>query len=389
MDFVSQAGLHLRKTLLKVKAIATCSYLPPSLSSDPGTKGHDTTSAKRDAVGLNVFARLCKTTVVQEVMSGLIDGVMAELKLGNAKDGGIISDREKVMVKSNDGKDSKGKKDDDEEFNGFSSELEDMSKSDDLNDGDDDVDEFQAFQSRLASDSEEEQDQKDDDGKLKTLSDIRSKLLQGNTVYSNDDDKTSSSQSEDDDIGLVDDSDLDQQRSSSLTPSTSSDTIPTKKANPKPASSTFVPSLTMGGYISGSDSGVDEEFEDKSNQKKNRRGQRARRAIWEQKYGKEAKHVQPGSESRAGKGDNRNAGWDARRGASDETSYKYGAGRRGGAGNVFGQRAGKVSTRPMSDKKNDRDDTGPLHPSWEAAKKRKEAGGMQMPQFAGKKMTFD
>ncbi|GAW05739.1 Bud-site selection protein [Lentinula edodes] len=55
--------------------------------------------------------------------------------------------------------------------------------------------------------------------------------------------------------------------------------------------STFLPTLSAG-FVRGSDSDWSDKEEDAADfgQKKNRRGQRARRAIWEKKYGKNANH---------------------------------------------------------------------------------------------------
>ncbi len=63
--------------------------------------------------------------------------------------------------------------------------------------------------------------------------------------------------------------------------------------------SAFLPSL-MGGYISGSESASDIDVAPPT--RKNRRGQRARQAIWEKKYGEKAKHHQKAK-------DTRNSGW--------------------------------------------------------------------------------
>jgi hypothetical protein len=119
----------------------------------------------------------------------------------------------------------------------------------------------------------------------------------------------------------------------------------------------FIPSLTMGGYISGSGSDVEEVD---IAPKKNRRGQRERQQIWEKKYGRNAKHLQQ-----------------QRRRASPEYSL-------GGTG-------GAAQSKRKDELKNDargKDGSGPLHPSWEAAKKAKEA--KQKPvEFQGKKITFD
>jgi hypothetical protein len=141
---------------------------------------------------------------------------------------------------------------------------------------------------------------------------------------------------------------------------------------------TFLPTL-MGGYISGSESASDI---DDAPPRKNRRGQRARQKIWEKRYGESAKHVQKVS---------RDAGWDPKRGAVDPSSQKklqHKEGRKSRAAFAPNQ---KHKTEPADRRKEilvtgRAKDDGPLHPSWEAAKKAKEK---PTPAYQGKKIVFD
>jgi hypothetical protein len=153
------------------------------------------------------------------------------------------------------------------------------------------------------------------------------------------------------------------------------------KATAPARDSTFLPSL-MGGYISGSESASDIDVAPP----KKRRGQRARQAIWEKKYGTKAKHLQ--NEKQKGKG-GRDQGWDMRRGAVDgddggrRTPWKKG---------IRNPLTGSNDTpltneRRPEPKPTKRDDEGPLHPSWAARKKAKES--IQTAAFAGSKITFD
>jgi len=144
----------------------------------------------------------------------------------------------------------------------------------------------------------------------------------------------------------------------------------------------------MGGYISGSEDDNDpfEEFDDSAEKpKKNRRGQRARQAIWEKKFGQGAKHIKEGGNVNGG--DKRSEGWDLKRGATD--GGRGGKSSRGGRGGrpTMGGRGEKPSAAEPPKKKH-RDDAGELHPSWLAAKKAKEAKAGTVP-FQGKKITFD
>ncbi|KAH8176911.1 BUD22 domain-containing protein [Sarocladium implicatum] len=150
----------------------------------------------------------------------------------------------------------------------------------------------------------------------------------------------------------------------------------------KPAKdTTFLPSL-MGGYISGSESASDVDVAPP----KKRLGQRQRQAIAEKKYGDKARHVVNGTSRIQG----RDGGWDAKRGAVDGTDKKGGKpwkkGREPRDAQMGGQGA-PVQQPQQPPKPTKRDDTGPLHPSWEARKKAKDA--QKTVEFTGSKVTFD
>ncbi|KAL2149308.1 hypothetical protein VTH82DRAFT_8656 [Thermothelomyces myriococcoides] len=227
---------------------------------------------------------------------------------------------------------------------------------------------------------------------------------------------SSSSSSEDDFNGFSDDADgqqssaSDDESVSEAESSTSSESRspPPKKAKSakgslRPTDSTFLPTL-MGGYISGSESASDVDVAPK---RKNRRGQRARQAIWEKKYGDKARHLQKAAQGR-------DAGWDPKRGAVDGESKPWKRGIRNpllekdkaktpGANET---KSTDEKKQPQNEKKQQkdekkqpgtekkkpaerkRDDTGPLHPSWEAKRKAKEKQQLSAP-FQGKKIVFD
>ena len=166
---------------------------------------------------------------------------------------------------------------------------------------------------------------------------------------------------------------------------------PHKPPPTAPKSTTFLPSLSLGGYWSGSESASD--LSDTEQQpRKNRRGQQARRALWEKKFGKNANHLKMQSQ-------NRDEGWDPRRGARDSDDRgKRGRGRgRGGLrttrGDVGEKGRGRGPVRsgansdPVSERKTKPATDAPLHPSWEAAKKAKEQ--KKTAAFQGKKVVFD
>ncbi|KAI3399022.1 hypothetical protein diail_8049 [Diaporthe ilicicola] len=144
-----------------------------------------------------------------------------------------------------------------------------------------------------------------------------------------------------------------------------------------------LPSL-MGGYISGSESDAS-DIDVAPAARKNRRGQRARQALWEKKFKEKAKHL---SKEKAG----RDSGWDLKRGAvdgSEKTPWKKGIKtpfeRRSDGQRDEHDYAAPEPRRPRPPTK--KDDEGPLHPSWEARKRAKEA--QETAAYQGKKITFD
>jgi len=172
---------------------------------------------------------------------------------------------------------------------------------------------------------------------------------------------------------------------------TSSKVRNVKSRAPESASTTFLPSLTMGGYWSGSESEPEDDLSDVA-PRKNRRGQRARQQIWEKKYGGKAKHVQNPKTNV----NSRDQGWDLRRGAQE--SGWSNPRRRGKLSNYVsrsnGHKSGPASggnatevIRPDRRVEKQASSQKPLHPSWEAAKRAKEQ--KQTMPFAGKKVVFD
>ncbi|KAL8978196.1 MAG: hypothetical protein Q9177_006467 [Variospora cf. flavescens] len=166
------------------------------------------------------------------------------------------------------------------------------------------------------------------------------------------------------------------------------------KPRPNTKATTFLPSLALGGYWSGSEAASDDEGSVKGAERKNRRGQRERRLIAEKKFGHNANHLKKPKE-----GNNRDQGWDPRKGAqADDGRGKRGRGR--GGRNTIGQvtrvaRGAASSSGANSDPVGQRRDVkkdkpvaeGPLHPSWQAAKAAKEQN--KAATFQGKKVVFD
>jgi hypothetical protein len=170
---------------------------------------------------------------------------------------------------------------------------------------------------------------------------------------------------------------------------------PSQLLKDPPKASTFLPSL-MGGYFSGSESEASDLEDDIPKVvKKNRKGQMARRAIFEKKFGAKANHIQKGLPP---VGTPKDDGWDSKRGATDGKSGR-GRARSRFEGRAEGKQREARNFRqatgdnmmPIGEKKKrgmgKPDDTGKLHASWEAAKKAKLE--QKTATFAGKKVVFD
>ena len=191
-----------------------------------------------------------------------------------------------------------------------------------------------------------------------------------------------------------------------------------QKTDAKPLTTTsFLPSLMHGGYYSGSDSeeagadyDPDKEFSGPAPVRKNRRGQRERQAIAEKKFGRRAKHLVKANGAEGVHGDrqrlisattSKNDGWDARKGAV-ETNQPRPVKRPKDvkkAPNRFERRHGHAKEingsaprpiKPIDKPRPVKQHTEKLHPSWEAARKKKlQNAGLGETAFAGKKITFD
>lgn len=139
---------------------------------------------------------------------------------------------------------------------------------------------------------------------------------------------------------------------------------------------TKLPELAYG-YVSGSEDGYDDDVVDSITQpKKNRRGQRARQKIWEQKYGGGAKHVQKEKDKAHAEREQKQREYEeraAKRAAKAEMS---------GSNNLpLGQKSGDGGGGGV-----DRPVEQAMHPSWIAKKKQDEA--LRNAKFSGKKIVF-
>ncbi|SGZ46820.1 CIC11C00000004871 [Sungouiella intermedia] len=137
-----------------------------------------------------------------------------------------------------------------------------------------------------------------------------------------------------------------------------------------------LPELATGYFSGGSD---DEEDVDNdkvvkaaTTTRKNRRGQRARQKIWEQKYGSGANHVKKERDRVASEREQRQQEYEERQ-RKRELKAAQGSGANG-----VPLGTGKSLSAPA---------TAAVHPSWEAKKRAEEK--LKNVKFEGKKITFD
>lgn len=299
-------------------------------------------------------------------------------------------------------------------------ELDPMEITDDEEGGygdDGDLDPMEITEDDEAEDGDSEQNGDGSDDEFEGFSDSEEEDEGSNTKLQEEQSEDGQEEEEEEEDEDSDNNGID--AAPSKKKSKSSTTANTQKLQNFTMDSTFLPTL-MGGYISGSESASDVDI---APSRKNRRGQRARQAIWEKKFKEEAKHLKKQQAAR-------DAGWDMKRGAveSDGKPWKKGSlldrksnkkeggeeggeaaqtegagaaerggdrGGRGGRGShggrgggSFGSGRGDAAPAAPARAPKKRDDSGPLHPSWEAKKKAKEKEMLSAP-FQGKKITFD
>ena len=361
LDLATTAEIHLYKSLLKIKSISSAPSFPHHVQAtvEAARKPLDTASA-------NVQARLFKSSPVQTAMTETLSSIRSVLgipaaslgskKRPSAKDYADIA----PATVSNDGlsgivRDAGGESGD--EWSGLSS-LENATENEEVEMSDEDEEDYEVYASRLAASSDEDSSAGRPNSEGSYQPNINPEEI-------------------------TEESEVEEQPRKPKAPN---------KAPPTtPKSTTFLPSLSLGGYWSGSESA--EDLSDTGQQpRKNRRGQQARRALWEKKFGKNANHLKMQSQ-------NRDEGWDPRRGARDSDDRgKRGRGRgRGGLrtsrrdvgekGRGRGPMRSGANSDPVTARRTKPATDGPLHPSWEAAKKAKEQ--KKPAAFQGKKVVFD
>jgi hypothetical protein len=438
LDLHQTAHAHLCSSLLKIKSVAESEKLPKEIKA--GVPKPELTEEEK-ALLHNVTSALYNRTQVKDVVQKAVGeickvlGVAVPDKRGKAPEKERKGSKEVDKSAQRNGKESgtkeKGAKksikveDDSEDQNGdYDTKRRDKhgkDKADEVGDGEgvDEEEEERAvsqLDKLLGLESEEDEEEEEMLVKGRTKHQTSSKDLDPMEITTDDDDgddeeeddedldpmDVASDDGEDgsaseDDFQGFSDADQESHESSasddegSFDSESSASSIgrppPAKKGSAsnkaklsRPTDSTFLPTL-MGGYISGSESASDVDL---APPRKNRRGQRARQKIWEKKYGEKAKHLEKPAKGR-------DAGWDLKRGAVDGDSKPW---KRGIRNPLLDKKGSKVDdgqqTAPprREPAPRIRDDSGPLHPSWEAKRLAKEKERLTAP-FEGKKITFD
>ncbi|KAH7119649.1 BUD22-domain-containing protein [Dendryphion nanum] len=338
---------HLKRTIGRVKTLREAAGLPKEWNP---ANAEGMVKVKEDNAVLNVKARLFKVEAVRNV----VDEVVDELKE-------IVGAKAKIQpVKEERAKGKKARVEQEEDVSGEESDEDDM-------------DGFGGFNARIAAPSSAEEDNSDDslseDNRPPSIIDSEREYEIGDEESSDEDKPESGSEIAISPDAIAASGDMD----SDFSDGSEMDVKPTKtpksktKAKSEPENvneSHFVPALTHAAYFSGSESEAS-DLDAELAPKKNRKGQRARQKIWEKKYGDKAKHVAK---------EDRNKGWDAKRGAVDSKDWRGGNGSRSGArgGGGRGPQLSGENAQPVTKKVTKRDDVGTLHPSWAAAKAAKD-----------------
>ncbi|KAK2776638.1 hypothetical protein FQN53_002546 [Emmonsiellopsis sp. PD_33] len=363
LNLGTTAERQLLKHLVKTKRIAEHPAFAKLCERKPLPEGSKSSTAEA-----NVIARLFKSNPVKDVLPGIMSGIREVLGIVDGVPSGKAKgpvEKAKPQLKHAEASESESES---ESADGASHRRhEDVDGDMEMDDAD-----LEQYNARLASSDSESGDEDSDQD------DERGILLPkpGRAKYDPAADLSLSPSSSD----ASSDSELEMKSKPS-------------KSSKQNAATTFLPSLTMGGYWSGSES-ADEDAAAVAIQapRKNRMGQQARRQLWEKKYGASANHVKKQAE---GRNQSRDSGWDMRKGATsrNDTRGKRGRGR-GGFGPGMGSRRPNVerSERPTNrtmgrPRPAQAVDQKPLHPSWEAARKAKEQ--KTQAAFQGKKVVFD
>lgn len=367
LDLASTAEIHLYRSLLKIKPIASASAVPHYVQATV-----DAAKKPQQVPSVNVQARLFKSGPLQAAMTEALKGIRAALGLEELKPNSKKRLRAKDYANCNQANDTdkpvaperegssmskiQAQAQDEDEWSGHSAlKSPEGGQGHDVQDDADEHDEYDIYASRLAASSDERSIEEDAQGQ------------------NHDRDKL-------DDMSITEGEEEEEEDNNNPHPPKSIKPIKPTKQPPTTTTktTTFLPSLSLAGYCSGSDSSSSHLSSASGAAtktipaRKNRMGQQARRALWEKKFGSNAKHVKKEKEKERTR--------DGRKGAVEG---------RGGGGR--GAKKTGANGDPVGVRKKPGAGEGPLHPSWEAARRAKEQQKMEMAAapFRGKKVVFE
>ncbi|KAL8716766.1 MAG: hypothetical protein Q9225_005933 [Loekoesia sp. 1 TL-2023] len=360
---------------LKTNSIASAPVFPASIRSKLNER-----AKPQDAAHTNTQARLFNSQPVKKALNDCMGDIRASIGLDDAQ-GGKRKRMRKTGYQSQPPENGNGKNS--KKIHGDSFRLDDdptskasftdgarLQENDQASSSDEGID-YEVYNTRLVGSSDDSFDGFSEVPEPEELHTISRKVTPGNLSLS----------------PSLDSSESAMLSKHPLLGSTRALEKPTTNAK----ATRFLPSLMMGGYWSGSEPRSDDEGNLNELQRKNRRGQRERRLIAEKKYGQNANHLK-----KQKNGNDRDRGWDARRGAQASNGRgNRGRGRGGtirvsqaarstkkGAASSSGANSDPIGTRRTVGK--GKPAGGPLHPSWQAAKSAKEKSAT----FQGKKVLF-
>ncbi|KAF5667762.1 bud22 family [Fusarium circinatum] len=400
LDLHQTARAHLYSTILKVKDLAASTDLPEEIRT--GVPKPELTPEEQAALH-NVTSGLYNRELVKQAITRAITTFCQALDVplpGKAKrvrkpkkeekeeqpSDRIEGESKPETITSNEDVRASIKKevdvDDEEEseFEGFSDHDDPIQEPEELGSEDEANEEksMSKYDHLLGGSSDSEDEDDFDNERFERFKGKEKVNLDDISVSGSDAAPELGSESEEEDD--EDDEELSVSASPSPPPAKKKKSKDKASAPARPHESTFLPTL-MGGYISGSESASDIDVAPA----KKRRGQRARQAIWEKKFGNKAKHLQkPAWETQRG----RDSGWDGKRGAVEPGDGPRTPWKKGIRNPLAARQGGSAESKPeVKRPPPKKDDEGTLHPSWAARKQAKDAE--KTAAFAGSKITFD
>ncbi|KAK9320351.1 Bud-site selection protein [Lipomyces orientalis] len=356
------AQAHLWKRLRKNRFLYASQLLPdspPKVETAQSENGDDALTPEQAAIRQDVTARLFKAKAIQASVADAIDGVVTAAELAhNSLSRKKEKNNPQEPVSDNEGEESDVEDGDEESQDSDDEQTSDKARAD-VEDGSDDEDggsssdiDMSQYEGLVADESDESEVDVDADGQSIDYNEI-----------SNEEPEP------EDDSSDANDGDKD---SAPARPVARTITPSAKKGEIPKARNVVLPSLNVG-YISPSES--DDDFDTPQRgqpasaiQRKNRRGQRARQKIWEQKYGKNATHLKKKEQERKER---------------EERKQKKRQERLAQRQHTAAENVPDLAAKDGNSEQNKAAENKPLHPSWEARQQKSKPV-----DFKGKKIVF-